>query len=277
MAMNSQRRSLVRTIADHPEASAQDALLLSSIMIVGVLLALEFNLFSFAEQLTDHQRRITLAEAIALTILLAACIIAFVIRRWRDERRHLARSAVTRSEFRDLQLQALEDPLTGLPNRRALLSALTAATASPDFDKLKLALFLLDLNDFKRVNDTRGHVAGDHVLKTVANRFRNAVRPNDLLARLGGDEFALLSYDVDRDTAEAIGLRLLAALDRAIVVGNQSCNISASLGVALTPEGGTTTEEILHNADLAMYRAKGARPPSLVFFDAISPRQVGTA
>jgi hypothetical protein len=106
-------------------ASVQDALLLSSVMLVAMLLALEYDLFNFAEQLSVPQRRITLAEAIFLTVLLALCIFAFVVRRLREERRDIVRSVVARTQVRKLRALTLQDPLTGLPNRRALLKALT--------------------------------------------------------------------------------------------------------------------------------------------------------
>ena len=155
-----------------------------------------------------------------------------------------------------------------------MLSQLTAVTASSD--NRKHAFFMVDLNDFKRVNDLHGHALGDRVLQVVAERFRMAARPSDLLARLGGDEFAVLSFDVDRDTAHAIGLRFIATLASDIRVGGHSHQIGASIGAALIPDDGTTAEEIIHNADLAMYRAKGQDRPSLVFSEpaAIHPRQI---
>ena len=187
---------LVRAIVNNPRSSAQDGLLLCSIMLVATLLALEFDLFNFAGQLTMPQRRITLAEAIFLTLLLAFCIFAFVIRRLREERRNVAHRVSTDIQVRSRAL-ALQDSLTGLANRRALIAALTTATAS-SFPWSQPCLFLIDLNDFKCVNDLYGHSIGDQVLQVVAERFRTAARPSDLLARLGGDEFAVLSYDVDQ-------------------------------------------------------------------------------
>ena len=170
---------------------------------------------------------------------------------------------------------ASHDSLTGLANRRALLSALTAAIASHPSAGRKHAFFLIDLNEFKRVNDLHGHALGDRVLQVVAERFRTAARPSDLLARLGGDEFAVLSYNVDRDAAHAIGLRFIATLESEIRVGGHSHEIGASIGAALIPDDGTTVQEIIHNADLAMYRAKGQDLSSLVFFfePASHPRQ----
>jgi diguanylate cyclase (GGDEF)-like protein len=260
-------KSLVRAIIRNPWSSVQDGLLLASVMLVATLLALEYGLFNFAAQLSVPQRRITLAEAIFLTVLLALCIFTFVIRRLRQERRDVVRHVATKNQVRELRALALQDSLTGLPNRRALLTALTAATASPPSDGRKHAFFLIDLNDFKHVNDLHGHALGDRVLQVVAERFRTVARPSDLLARLGGDEFAVLSYNVDRGTAYAIGLRFIGALESEIRVGGPSHKIGMSVGVALIPDDGVTAEEIIHNADLAMYRAKGQDRPSLVFFE----------
>jgi diguanylate cyclase (GGDEF)-like protein len=269
-------KQLVRAIINNPWSSVQDGVLLSSVMIVATLLALEFDLFNFAGQLTAPRRRITLAEAIFLTVLLALCIFAFVIRRLREERHDVARRVSTNAKLRELKSLALQDSLTGLANRRAPLSAMTAATASPPTAGRKHAFFLIDLNDFKRVNDLHGHALGDRILQVVAERFRTAARPSDLLARLGGDELAVLSYNVDRDAACAIGLRFIATLESEIRVGGHSHEIGASIGAALIPDDGTTAEEIIHNADLAMYRAKGQDPSSLIFFEpaASHPRQI---
>ena len=269
-------KSLVRAIIENPWSSVQDGLLLSSVMLVAALLALQYDLFWFISALSEPQRKISLAEAMFLTILLALCIFAFVIRRLREQRYGVARRVVTKNQTRELRALALQDSLTGLPNRRAMLSGLTAATASSPSDVRRHAFFLIDLNDFKQVNDLHGHALGDRVLQVVAERFRTAARPSDLLARLGGDEFAVLSYDVDRDTAHAIGLRFIATLASDIRVGGHSHQIGASIGAALIPDDGTTAEEIIHNADLAMYRAKGQDRPSLVFSEptASHPRQI---
>jgi len=260
-------KRLLRAIINNPWSSVQDGLLLSSVMLVATLLALEYDLFNFAGQLSVPQRKITLVEAIFLTFLLALCIFAFVIRRLREERRDVVRRVATKIQVRELRALASQDSLTGLANRRALLSALTVATASPPSDGRKHAFFLIDLNDFKRVNDLHGHALGDRVLQVVAQRFRTAARPRDLLARLGGDEFAMLSYDVDRKTAYAIGQRFVATFDSEIRVGGHLHEIGASIGASLIPDDGTTAEDIIHKADLAMYRAKGRDQSSLVFFE----------
>jgi diguanylate cyclase (GGDEF)-like protein len=268
-------KTLWRAIANHPWSSAQDGLLLCSVMLVSTLLALEFDLFNFAGQLTTPQRRITLAEAIFLTLLLAFCIFAFVIRRLREERRNVARRVSTDIQVRELRALASQDSLTGLANRRALIAALTKATDAPPSDGRNHALFLIDLNDFKCVNDLYGHGIGDRVLQVVAERFRTAARPSDLLARLGGDEFAVLSYNVDQSTARTIGHRFITALESEIRIDDQSHHIGASVGAALIPDDGTTIETIMHSADLALYRAKEQNRSSLEFSDVESdPRQI---
>ena len=100
-----------------------------------------------------------------------------------------------------------------------------------------------------------------------ARRLRSGTRPNDLLARLGGDEFALLCYDVDRDTASAIAHRFIASLEGEIQAEGHSHIIGASIGAALIPDDGANAEDVIHLADLAMYRAKGQGQSSVVFFE----------
>lgn len=263
-------------IIKNPWSSVQDGLLLASVMLVGALLALQYNLFWFVSELSEHQPKISLAEAISLTTLLAFCIFVFVIRRVREEKHGVARRVAAKIQIRRLKQMASQDSLTGLANRHVLLSSLTSAIATSCSDSRKHAFFLIDLNDFKRVNDLQGHSIGDRVLQVVAERFRAVARPSDLLVRIGGDEFGLLSYDVDRGTARTIGLRFIATLKREIQVGGRLHAINASVGATMIPDDGTTADEIIHNADLAMYRAKGDDQTSLVFFEPHTshPRQI---
>lgn len=192
-----------------------------------------------------------------LTILLAFCIVAFILRRLYEERRDVARQVTAKIRMRELRWQASRDSLTNLANRRSMLKALTTATSSRGSNGRKHAFFLIDLNDFKRINDLHGHAFGDRVLQIIVRRLRKSTRPSDLLARLGGDEFALLCYDVDRDTALAIGHRFIAALEGEIRAGGYSHIIGASIGAVLIPDDGANAEEVIHHADLATYRAKG--------------------
>lgn len=259
--------SFVRTIAHHPRSSTQDALLLAGVVIGAVMLALEYDLFVFAHELSTPARKLTLAEIIFLTAVLITGVAVFILRRLREERHDHARALALELEMRDLRQQAMEDQLTGLPNRRAMLATLAEATAGPRSDKRRHAFFLMDLDHFKCVNDRYGHAVGDRVLQVVVERFRAAARPSDTLARLGGDEFAVLAWDVGREAAIAIGERFIAALRSEIHIEGHAHRLGVSVGAALIPDDGVTPPEILRNADLAMYRAKEADCPAVAFYE----------
>jgi diguanylate cyclase (GGDEF)-like protein len=267
-------KTLAQTVARHPWSSLQDALLLAMGMLVSALLALQYNLFFFVPELSDPKREISLPEDGFLTILLALCIVIFILRRLYEERRDVARQATAKTRMKEFRWQASRDSLTNLANRRSMLKALTAATSSPVSEGRKHAFFLIDLNDFKRINDLYGHAFGDRILQVIARRLRKSTRPNDLLARLGGDEFALLCYDVDRDTALAIASRFIASLEAEIRAGGHSHSVGASIGAVLLSDDGSNAEEVLHHADLAMYRAKNQNESSVVFFEPTATQQI---
>lgn len=259
-------RLLTEIVRKHPWSSLRDGLVLGSIMTFVVLIALHYDLFTFISALADPQRAISPAEAVVLSALFAGCIWVFVMRRLNEERLDEVYEARLDSEIGRLRELALQDPLTGLPNRRALIEALDCMMAN-GIRGCSHAFFLLDLNGFKRTNDLYGHAVGDHVLQLVVERFRRATRPTDLLARLGGDEFAVLSYDVDRTGARAIGERFVGALDHAISADGHEHEIGVAIGGVLYPDDATTGEAMLRKADLAMYRAKESDISALVFFD----------
>jgi hypothetical protein len=138
------RNSALRSVVAHPWTSTQDAILAVSVLCVAALLAIELDLFHFAPELTDVARRVSLAEAIALTVLLAFCIAAFIHRRVREQRAGSQRQAELDAEMRELRDQAMRDPLTDLPNRRAVLERLDELPMQ--LDGRQHAFFLLDLN-----------------------------------------------------------------------------------------------------------------------------------
>jgi len=262
-------RSLVEIIAKHPWHSLRDGVVLSAVMTFAVLIARHYDLFSFFQALADPKRPISPAEAVLLAALFAFCIYIFVTRRLTEERCDEVYQYQVEREMSELRELAMQDPLTRLPNRRALLTALEAATTKCGPDCPKHAFFLLDLNGFKRVNDLHGHAVGDHVLQVVVERFRRAARPNDLVARLGGDEFGVLSYNVDRKSAQAIGTRFATALNNTIAADGHTHDVGVAIGGALFPDDGATCEAILRRADLAMYRAKEKEKDgsAVAFFD----------
>lgn len=259
--------SLTQAVQRHPWSSAQDAALLAAALTVGLLLALEYDIVAFWDDFNSDQKRLRLEEMLLLTALLGAGIFAFVLRRMHEERRDMEQRLRTEFELRENRALALQDPLTELPNRRAIKAALDASIAVAASDGKALAFYLLDLNGFKRVNDEEGHATGDAVLKAVANKFRTVARAGDLVARLGGDEFAVLAAGVEsRQEASDIGQRFVAALDNPVVMGSRSYALGVAIGVAFHPQDGTTADELMHRADLAMYGAKATRRSELRFF-----------
>jgi diguanylate cyclase (GGDEF)-like protein/PAS domain S-box-containing protein len=156
--------------------------------------------------------------------------------------------------------QAFHDPLTGLPNRALLLDRIDHALAATHRHRNRaheMALLYLDLDDFKSVNDSLGHEAGDDLLREATRRLLEVLRPEDTASRLGGDEFAVLLEDLsDRDIAYEIGARLLEAIQSPFNLNGEDVYINASIGIALST-GIDDAAALLRNADLAMYRAKG--------------------
>jgi diguanylate cyclase (GGDEF)-like protein/PAS domain S-box-containing protein len=170
-----------------------------------------------------------------------------------------------RNEEEKVRKQAKRDPLTGLGNRRDLAEQFDARTDHPD---AKFSLLLIDLDRFKPINDTYGHLIGDTVLRVVAERLRSCARGDVTVARIGGDEFAILT-EVHSAENEAGALELahaiLGELTAPIDCSGHSIQVGASVGVALYPRDGASFQELLHRADAAMYRAKGNRAEAQVF------------
>ena len=158
--------------------------------------------------------------------------------------------------------QALTDELTGLRNRRYLSNVLDGFFAEQRVaGDQRVAFLFVDLDHFKQVNDTFGHVAGDELLKQLGPRMASCLRPGDQLVRLGGDEFVVLLLDCDRQEAAAIATRLTDALTRPFAVGRMQATVAASIGIALAPDDATDATGLLWSADIAMYRAKVSGQP----------------
>src|SRR6185503_5387537 len=181
-----------------------------------------------------------------------------------------------------IRLLAFYDGLTGLPNRVSFHDRLRRTLATAKKRKHLVAVMFLDMDDFKRINDSAGHGAGDQLLREVADRLSTSIRYSDtlarddpggtakgLLARLGGDEFTILLPGLGKaeDTAK-VAQRILESLRTSFVIGGNEVFISASLGISVFPQDGKTPEELLRNADTALYHAKDQGRNNFQFYDA---------
>jgi diguanylate cyclase (GGDEF)-like protein len=203
------------------------------------------------------------ALAVAGLIVLAA----FAVRR-------SAQLAVERERARvadELASERLHDALTGLPNRSLFLQRAERALARERTAEDQVAVLFIDLDHFKRINDSLGHAAGDEVLRTLAERLRGAVRECDTVSRFGGDEFLILCQQLSGpEAARAVADRVRAAFDRPFDLGSNHVHLTCAVGIALAPEGDAHVDAatLVRDADAAMYDAKGAGGAAVRVFDA---------
>ena len=169
---------------------------------------------------------------------------------------------------RQIQYMAHHDALTGLPNRILLHSRLEQAIAQARRRDEMVALLLLDLDDFKEVNDTLGHFAGDELLVAVAERITSCIRDLDSCARLGGDEFAVIQVGVrENDGIDKLCERLIEVIGQPFLVQEQEVIVGTSIGVSVYPRDGMKVEPLLKSADLALYQAKASGRRTHHFFE----------
>ena len=153
--------------------------------------------------------------------------------------------------------QALYDNLTHLPNRNLIKDRLRYALAKDQRRQLKTALFFIDLDDFKTINDTLGHDAGDQLLIAAANRLRACVRKEDMVGRLGGDEFVILLSGLDKiDAARTVANKVLKVFNDPFILSGIELVVTGSIGIAISPDDGLEDKQLLSNADTAMYQSK---------------------
>jgi diguanylate cyclase (GGDEF)-like protein/PAS domain S-box-containing protein len=173
----------------------------------------------------------------------------------------------------EIKRLAFYDPLTSLPNRRLLLDRLQQALVSNTRSKNNTALLFIDLDHFKSLNDTLGHDVGDQLLQQVAHRLSTCMRKSDTVARFGGDEFVVMLAELSEDQseatqqAEAVGKKILTVMNQPYQLGEHEHHSSPSIGVTLTQGPQLSTEELLKQADIAMYQSKKSGRNALQFFD----------
>jgi len=201
--------------------------------------------------------------------MLGAFLLVGAGQRRRIEAMVRERTAELIQQQAELERLAHHDPLTGLLNRTRWTALVQAEIQHARARGEAFAVLLLDLDRFKRVNDSFGHACGDQVLATVAQRLRDALRERDALARFGGDEFvALLRRVRGREGAATVARKFAASLDQPIEVQGQALRLNASQGLVVFPDDGDSVEELLHQAHTAMYAAKAAGRNQWRFFDA---------
>ncbi len=168
---------------------------------------------------------------------------------------------------KELEKLAFYDPLTGLPNRRFFVDLLGFGLAKAKRSLAKAAVLMLDMDNFKRVNDLLGHSGGDQLLQQQAQRIRAAVREQDAVSRMGGDEFTIMLAPVNEiSEVTSLAKRVLDAVNLPITVGAHTIEVGASIGVALYPADGDRAEDLMRNADMALYEAKGSGRNRVNFF-----------
>ena len=204
----------------------------------------------------EELRAMALATALVGGVVIAAGAFAALIDR------------STRSDaLRRLSHMALNDALTGLPNRAGFQAELERRLAVAGATDVRVGLCAIDLDRFKEVNDLHGHRAGDTALADVAQRMRSALGPADFAARLGGDEFVALTCFTDQAQLDGFVRRLYDALNAPLCVVTFETRIGASIGVAVFPQDGRDPDSLVNNADLAMYRAKAESVAGPCYYD----------
>jgi diguanylate cyclase (GGDEF)-like protein len=234
---------------------------LAAAMLVGpVLLALD--------QAQSAGFALVVAGATAVTSILVVVRLAGIVRRLALD---LERGKVLEAQ---LSYQAYHDPLTGLANRRRFIEGLRDTVSSGT----GAAVLFLDLDDFKDVNDTLGHEAGDALLTAVGHRILATIRPEDLGCRIGGDEFAIQLPGAGAEEAEGVAARLLGAVCEPVMIGSRQLVASASIGVTVAgAQDATEVDELLRRADVAMYQAKAEGKSRTAMYDRRLDRIPGTS
>ena len=232
--------------------------------VVATYLLGRLNSFEWFYDFTRSHENLQLDE-IANFFFLASIGLAILLAiRARTLSIEIKRRTAAEEEARAL---ARHDPLTGIANRRLFSERLIECVAKASREHKSFAVLILDLNRFKAINDIHGHAAGDALLMAVARRLQSVARKDDVVARLGGDEFGFAIDNASKEVALSLANRIVRALEEPFVLGEVHAEIGVSIGISLFPGDAVGASSLMHNADLAMYRAKASGASSLAFFD----------
>ncbi|MEZ4417749.1 MAG: EAL domain-containing protein [Gemmatimonadota bacterium] len=242
----------------------REAVVVAPLALVLLVLATQVGLFDRLVEFTRRHEAWGLAEAFSALIVASVFLLGFLVRRTLQLHRALQAQRSAEERIRDL---AFFDPLTGLPNRVLASSRLQERMAESRRSGTAMAVLYLDLDDFKLVNDSLGHHAGDQLLAEVGRRLRVVTRETDTLARLGGDEFVVvLAHLTNPEQAMLAAERIVEHLAEPLLLGDQQLYLSASIGIATFPDNGDDAEALLQHADQAMYHVKQTGKGGFQFF-----------
>ncbi len=228
------------------------------------------KIYQIGVETTHYSNLILFIYGVVITTLLWILLQYLIVKRLEKLGKHISKISTNDKFFSKvienvsdevssvaaLYHQATHDPLTGLANRSLLHQAFNHFASEPfDADK-KIVILFIDLDHFKRINDTLGHDVGDTLLAVTAKRLSSSLRDNDMAARLGGDEFVVMLVDIDKDQVQTITNRIFKSINRPITHEHHDIYISSSMGVCIFPDDGSTIEKLIKQADLALYHAK---------------------
>jgi diguanylate cyclase (GGDEF)-like protein len=241
-----------------------------AVVIIGILAA-QFALFDvgdlflkFADLIKEYEDW-GADDVVLMSFMLCMSLMVFSFRRLQDLSKEVRGRAA--AEHQALKL-VRHDPLTDLPNRRLFTEKLDDALLRTRSEGWRTAELMLDLDGFKAVNDTYGHVAGDRTLLEVGERMSKVIRPDTVLARVGGDEFAIVLPNIaSLDDPAGLARRIVGAMAEPFMIGSAVTTLGISIGIAVTPDDGTEHDELVRRADLALYRAKAEGQSSIRFFE----------
>ncbi|MGV3634347.1 MAG: diguanylate cyclase domain-containing protein [Pseudorhodoplanes sp.] len=245
-------------------ASLQDMVIWLASVGAVILFAYEYSFFENADAMTAREKHITTGEFFVVSGIFIVGLIIFAFRRGQQEKRELALRLVAEFAAHQARDEAMHDPLTNMPNRRALSEAMSVALSQSDPAHASHALVMLDLNGFKAVNDRYGHPAGDRLLQEIAARLEAAAGSDKVPARIGGDEFAIFCPSVRQPAdVEQFIRSTVGKIEAPIVVDGIAHRVGAGAGIAFYPRDARTEQDLFRRADEALYRAK-AEPHSAV-------------